>query len=66
MVAHTDRLRVESHGHCNHWYVILLHDAQFNMSLGVTNGLKDADAYEVDYRLYVFPYLRRRIPAKQE
>jgi dihydroceramidase len=27
--------------------------------IGVTNGLKDADAYEFAYHLWVFPYLRR-------
>ncbi|KIM28979.1 hypothetical protein M408DRAFT_329022 [Serendipita vermifera MAFF 305830] len=27
--------------------------------VGVTNGLKDAEAYEIAYDLWVFPYLRR-------
>jgi len=58
---------VISQGHA--WWHILIACGSNRMVtaiIGVTNGLKDADAYEVDYRLYFFPYLRKRVASKTE
>jgi len=57
---------VISQGHA--WWHILVACGSNRMVtaiIGVTNGLKDADSYEVAYRLYFFPYLRRRTSSKE-